>query len=403
MAGPLADLLLRDARLVTQERPGVIARGWIAARAGRIVALGEGEPRVRAARDLVERGLGGRVVLPGLVDAHTHMLYAGERYDEFLERRAGTPYLEILRRGGGIHRTVSETSAASDARLEALLRDRVARAAAQGTTTLEVKSGYGLLPKEELRHLRVIARVRRDVRIEIVPTYLALHALPRGADRAAFVAEAVRTVAAVARQKLAERVDAFVDEGVFSAADARALFAAARRAGLRAVLHADQFTDSGGAALAARAGALSADHLTAASDRGLSAIARAGTIAMLLPGSALVVGYAPPAAARFRSAGVRLALATDHNPGTSPLEGLPMAVALGVNVCGLTPAEALSAVTRNAAAALGREREIGSLRAGKRADLVVLDTDDERDLAYRVGARLIRAVYARGRRLGSER
>jgi imidazolonepropionase len=396
---PLADLVLRDARLLTQEPRGVIARGWIAARNGRIVALGEGDPHVRARRDAIERPLRGRVVLPGFVDAHTHLLYAGERYDEFVERRTGTPYLEILRRGGGIHRTVADTRAASDARLAALLRDRIARAAAQGTTTIEVKSGYGLAPAEELRHLRVIARVRREAPIEVVPTYLALHALPPGADRASFVADAAGAVATVARERLAERVDAFVDEGVFSTTDASELFRAARAAGLSLALHADQFTDAGGAALAAGFGALSADHLTAADERGLAAMARAGTIAVLLPGSALLVGYAPPDARRFRGAGVRMALATDQNPGTSPLEGMPMAIALGVNLCGLTPAEALSAATVNGAAALGREREIGSLRVGKRADLVVLDSDDERDLAYRVGARLIREVYAAGRRV----
>ena len=397
---PLADLILRDARVVTQEpRSGVIERGWIAARAGRIVGLGTGEPRVRGSARAVERRVRGRVVIPGLVDPHTHLLYAGRRYEEFVERRAGTPYLEILKRGGGIHRTVAQTRAASDAALARLLRERIARAAAQGTTTLEIKSGYGLAVEEELRQLRIIDRVRAEAPIDIVTTYLALHALPVGADRAAFVAAAGRAVATVAREKLAERVDAFVDEAVFSVSDAGVVFRAARRAGLAVVLHADQFNDTGGAALAARSHALSADHLAAASDRGLAAMAGAGTVAVLLPGSALIVGYTPPDATRFRKAGVRMALATDQNPGTSPLEGMPTAIALGVNLCGMTPDEALTAATRNAAAALGRERVSGSLRIGKRADLVVLDTDDERDLAYRVGARLIREVYAAGRRV----
>ena len=397
---PLADLILRDARLMTQEPGvGVIERGWIAARHGRIVGIGEGDPRARRSARAVERRLRGRVVLPGFVDPHTHLLYAGRRYEEFVERRAGTSYMEILTRGGGIHRTVADTRAASDAQLSALLRDRVSRAAAQGTTTIEIKSGYGLVVEDELRQLRIINRLRTASRIDIVPTYLALHALPLNADRVEFVAAAARAVGLVGREKLAERVDAFVDEAVFSAADARAVFRAARRVRLGVVLHADQFTDAGGAVLAARSGAMSADHLAAANDRGLAAMARAGTIAVLLPGSALVVGYAPPDAKRFRKAGVRMALATDQNPGTSPLEGMPIAIALGVNLCGMTPDEALTAATRNAAAAVGRERVAGSLRTGKRADLVVLDTDDERDLAYRVGARLIREVYAAGRRL----
>ena len=397
---PLADLVIRDARVITEEDGGpILARGWVAARAGRIVGVGDGEPRVRLARGAIVRRARGRVVLPGFVDPHTHLVYAGRRYDEFAARRAGKSYPEILRAGGGIHRTVADTRTASDAQLTAALRERVRGAAMQGTTTLEVKSGYGLTPADELRLLRIIGRIRRDAPVEIVSTYLALHALPVGAERRSFVADAARTVAGVARARLAERVDAFVDDAAFAVADARVLFRAARRARLEVVLHADQFTDSGGAAFAARARALSADHLTHASDRGLRAMARAGTIAVLLPGSALLVGYAPPDARRFRDAGARMALATDNNPGTSPLEGMPAAIALGVNLCGMTPAEALTAATRNAAAALARGNITGSLRAGKRADLVVLESDDERDLAYRVGARLIREVYAAGRRV----
>lgn len=398
-ATPLADLLIHDARLVTLEDDAVRDGGWIAARRGRIVAMGEGEPRVRRHAGTVERRVRGRVVLPGFVDPHTHLLYEGRRYEEFLERRSGVAYTEILARGGGIHQTVVVTRNASDERLTDLLRDRLARAAEQGTTTIEVKSGYGLDPQEELRQLRLLAAVRRESAIEVVPTYLALHALPVHVDRHEFVRAAAATVTRVAKEGLAERVDAFVERAAFTLFDARVLMRIARRSKLAITLHADQFSDGGGAAFAASVKAASADHLAAASDRGLRALARAGVVATLLPGSALVVGYAAPEARRFRAAGVRMALATDHNPGTSPLEGMPAAIALGVNLCGMTPDEAIAAATRNAAIALGRGEVTGTLRVGKRADLVVLDTDDERDLAYRVGARLVREVYAAGKRV----
>lgn len=384
---------------MTLDAAGVIEDGWIASRRGRIVALGAGEPRVRAHAGTVERAVRGRAVLPGFVDAHTHLLYAGRRYDEFAERRAGRSYTEILERGGGIHATVAATRAAGEDRLLALLRERLARAAAAGTTTIEVKSGYGLTPDEELRHLRLLARVRRESAIAVVPTFLAAHALPPGVERRAYVREMAALVARVARGRLAERVDVFVERGAFTVEDARLLARAAARARLSFTLHADQFSDGGGAALAARVRASSADHLACASDRGLRAMARAGVVAVLLPGSALLGGYAPPEARRFRAAGVRMALGTDQNPGTSPLEGMPTAVALGVNLCGMTPDEALRASTLGAAAALRRERVTGSFAPGKRADLVILETDDERDLAYRLGARLVREVYAAGRRV----
>lgn len=380
---------------------GLIERGWVAARGGRIVGVAAGQPRVRLARDGVERRARGRVVMPGFVDPHTHLLYAGERWDEFAERRRGTSYVEILERGGGIHATVAATRAASDARLLAFLRTRLRETARQGTTTIEVKSGYGLIAEEELRHIGLIARARREAAIEVVPTFLAAHALPAGWERVAYVREMAALVPRIARGRLAERVDVFVERGAFTLADARVLARAAAESRLGLTVHADQFGDGGGAALAARLGAVSADHLAKASERGLRAMARAGTVAVVLPGSALFVGYEAPQAARLRAAGVRIALGTDRNPGTSPLEGMPAAIALGVNLCGLEPYEALRAATREAAAALGRERVAGSLAIGRRADLLLLDTDDERDLAYRLGARLVRETYARGQRIAS--
>jgi imidazolonepropionase len=392
-------VLLRDARVLTMGERGVIERGWVAVRGGRIAAVGAGEPRAGLARGGVVHRLRGRVVMPGFVDPHTHLLFAGRRYDEYLLRRAGVSYTEILRRGGGIHATVAATREASDDELLSSLRRRLRIAAAQGTTTIEVKSGYGLDPREEVRHLRLIARARREARIEVVPTFLAAHALPPGASPRTHMRQAAATVARVARARLADRVDVFVERGAFTLQDARVLARAAARHRMQFTIHADQFSDNGGAAFAARVRAVSADHLGRASGRGLRAMSRAGVVAVLLPGSALFVGYAPPDARRFRAAGVRMALATDQNPGTSPLEGMPSAIALGVNLCGMTPEEGLRAVTVNAAAALRREGVTGRLEVGMRADLVVLETDDERDLCYRLGATLVRRVYAAGRQI----
>ncbi|MDE3111570.1 MAG: imidazolonepropionase [Chloroflexota bacterium] len=410
-----ADLVLHRARLLTvaplgDERPrsgpaagdvGAIDDGWVAARDGAIVATGHGLAWQRL--ELVPRStvedVAGRVVMPGLVDPHTHLCYAGERWDEFTARRSGSDYLAILERGGGIHATVRATREATDDDLVAAISERIARAAASGTTTIEVKSGYGLEPEEELRHLRLIARARASAAIDVSPTYLAAHALPPRAngDRRAFLRSAQAALATVAAEHLAEAVDAFVEKGVFETEEVAPLMHEAASVGLARTLHADQLNDTGGAAFAARVEARSADHVSRASAEGLRALEHAGIVAVLLPGSALFVGYPPPDARRFVAHRVPVAIGTDHNPGTSPLEGMPTAIGLAVTMCGLTPHEAIVAATINAAHALGRGARTGAIVEGRRADLVVLDTDDERELAYRLGAPLVRAVFANGR------
>jgi imidazolonepropionase len=412
-----ADLLLRRARLLTlaplkDEHPrvgptagdvGPIANGWVAARDGAIVATGHGEShdRLELVESAVVRDAEGRVVMPGFVDPHTHLCYAGERWEEFATRRSGADYLAVLAAGGGIHATVRATKEASDETLLALLRRRIGDAAELGSTTIEVKSGYGLDAGEELRQLRLIAQAKADAPIDVAVTYLAAHALPApySDDRARFIRDAGEALETVAAEKLAEAVDAFVEKGVFEVDDVRPLFAAAKKAGLAVSLHADQLNDVGASAFAARIHARSADHVARASAEGIRALARAGVPAVLLPGSAFFVGYAPPEARRFIAARVPVALASDHNPGTSPLEGMPTAIALGVTLCGLTPHEAIVAATINAAHALGRGARTGALVAGRRADIVVLDTDDERELAYRMGAPLVAEVYASGKRV----
>ncbi len=382
---------------------GAIDSGWVASRDGAIIATGRVDAWERL--ELTETAMvvdaGGAVVMPGFVDPHTHLCYAGHRWDEFVTRRSGADYLEVLARGGGIHATVRATREASDEALLANLRARLETAARLGTTTIEVKSGYGLEPEEELRQLRIIARAKADTPIDVAPTYLALHALPkhRTEDRRAFIQGAALAVAQVAAEGLAEAVDAFVEKGVFEADDVRPLAKAARAAGLAITLHADQLNDVGATEFAVRLKARSADHVANASADGLRALARAGIPAVLLPGSAFFVGYAPPDARRFLAADVPIAIATDHNPGTSPLVGMPAAIALAVTLCGLTPHQAIVAATINAAHALQRGERTGALVKGRRTDVVLLATDDERELAYGLGAPLVAGVWAGGQRL----
>jgi len=412
-----ADLVLHGARLLTlaplrEERPrvgpaagdvGPVMDGFVAARDGAIVGTGHGAAlqTVERVEDAVDVEVHGRVVRPGFVDPHTHLCYAGERWEEFASRRSGADYLAVLAAGGGIHATVRATREATDEQLLTLLRRRIGDAVELGTTTIEVKSGYGLEPDEELRQLRLLARAKADAPIDVAVTYLAAHALPAPYtdDRKRFIRDATNAIAAIVDGSLAEAVDAFVEKGVFDVDDVRPLFGAAKKAGLAVTMHADQLNDVGASVFAARMHARSADHVANASAEGIRALARAEIPAVLLPGSAFFVGYPPPDARRFMSARVPIALASDHNPGTSPLEGMPTAIALGVTLCGLTPHEAIVAATINAAHALGRGGRVGALVAGRRADILVLDTDDERELAYRMGAPLIAEVYASGRRV----
>ena len=410
-----ADLVIRRARLLTlaplkDERPrvgvsagdvGAIERGWVASRDGVIVATGRDDAweRLELTPSASIIDAAGAVVMPGFVDPHTHLCYAGHRWDEFVTRRSGADYLAVLERGGGIHATVRATREASDEALLGNLRARLESAAALGTTTIEVKSGYGLEPEEELRQLRLIARARASSPIDVVATYLALHALPKAhsEDRKGFVQSAAKAIETVASEGLAEAVDAFVERGVFEIDDVRPLAKAARDAGLAITLHADQLNDVGATEFAARIKVRSADHVANASADGLRALARAAIPAVLLPGSAFFVGYPAPDARRFLTAQVPVAIATDHNPGTSPVVGMPTAIALAATLCGLTPHEAIVAATINAAHALGRGERTGALVKGRRADIVILATDDERELAYGLGAPLVVATYAAGR------
>ena len=335
----------------------------------------------------------GRLVTAGLVDCHTHLVFGGDRSLEWQQRLAGVTYEEIARAGGGIRSTVSATRAASDGDLLDGAVSRASTLAAGGVTTIEVKSGYGLDLDTELRLLRIARQIPDRVPVDIVTTFLGAHAVPPeydgDADRyIAFVCDEV--LPAVAAEGMADAVDGFCERIAFTSEQIDRVFTAATRLGLRVKLHADQLSDSGGAALAARHGALSADHLEHVSRDGIAALAAAGTVAVLLPGAAYVLrDDAVPPVDALRAAGVPMAVATDCNPGTSPLVSLLFAMHLACTRFGLTVDEAIAGTTTNAARALG-------LAAG-RADLVVWDVETPAQLVYWIGANPVHAVIKAGK------
>lgn len=416
--GPAADFVLTGAsELVTcagpapaageaQSRVGVIERGAVAARDGVVLWAGPETAlaaSVEVAADAQRLDAGGRAVLPGLVDTHTHLVWAGERADEFEKRLAGVSYGEILAAGGGILRTVEATRAASldtlaehaSARMDALSRF--------GVTAMEVKSGYGLESEAEYKILRAARQAAAARPFEVVTTFLGAHTLPREARHSAaarerYIAAVIdEMIPAVAEEGLARFVDVFIDEHAFSLAEAREILGAARQAGLGLKVHADQLAADGGAELAAEMGAASADHLEHLSAAGLKALAAAGTVAVLLPGASLFLRMHDFADGRAMvDAGVPVAVATDLNPGSCPCESLPLIMQLACLYCGLSVDEAIVAATLNAAAASGLEQRCGSIEAGKRCDLLVLDAPRRRDLIYRLGAPRIHQVIVRG-------
>ena len=395
-AAPRLGAALRD--------PGIVPDGSLAARAGRIVFAGPTADFRREVRMLPGArtvDAGGAVVLPGFVDPHTHLPFAGWRDREFTMRLEGATYESIAASGGGIQSTVAATRAASIDDLVALGRSRLDRMLLHGTTTVEAKSGYGLTIDDEIKQLEALARLAADHPVGIVPTFLGAHIVPaeRRADREAYVAEvAGPMLREVARRGLARGCDVFVDPGAFSAAEGETILAAARAAGLALRVHADQRRACGGALLAARLGALSADHLDYVELEGIEALRRAGTTAVLIPGAAFFLRDARDAPARaLVDAGVAVALATDFNPGTCPTEAMTAILPIACLRLGLLPAEAIAAATINAAHALGLAGEIGSLEPGKAADLVVADVPNHRHLAYRFGVNPCRQVVKRGR------
>jgi imidazolonepropionase len=342
----------------------------------------------------------GKIVLPGFIDSHTHLIFAGSREEEFEQRLQGMSYQQIAARGGGINATVQRVRQASREELKRLARRRLDRLLQFGVTTVEVKSGYGLTPADELKCLEVIAELNAEGPLELVPTFLGAHAVPPEfrSDRNGYLRLLIDTMLPeIARARLAEFCDVFCETGVFSLEESDHILTRARDLGFRLKLHADELTPLGGAELAARLGAVSADHLLCITDAGIDALARAGTVATLLPGTAFFLGmpYAP--ARRLIDRGVPVALASDCNPGTCPTENLPLVGAMACTQMKMLPAEVVTALTFNAAAALGRADRLGSLTVGKQADLVICDVPDYRHLFYHFGVNHVWRVIKRGR------
>ncbi len=345
----------------------------------------------------------GRVVLPGFVDAHTHPVFGGNRVDEFEMRARGATYEEIAAGGGGIQSTVRKTRAATEDQLFAQASKHAQWFLRGGTTTVEAKSGYGLSVDEEIKILRVIQRLNKESAIEFVPTFLGAHAIPdefRSAPEQYVALVIHKMLPRVAEEQLAESCDIFCERGYFDLADSEKILRAAQEHGLRLRMHVDQLTNSGGAFLAARLHAATADHLEQANAAEIAALSEAGVQPVLLPGSVYSLGLTRyPRAREMIEAGLAVVLATDFNPGSSPTPSMPMILSLATTQMKMTPAESVTAATINAAYSLNRGDKIGSLEAGKLANFALYDCEDYRELAYYFGMLQTHSVYVRGERV----
>jgi imidazolonepropionase len=407
MTTPVDFLLTGAGQLVTADPGlgagtlGLVEGGAVAASQGTVVFAGRQDalPELPLAAGCERLDAGGRAVLPGFVDAHTHLVFAGDRADEFAARLRGAGYEQALASGGGIHRTVRDTRAAGSAELEEATAERLVRAALHGTTTLEAKSGYGLSVADERRSLEVLAALSARTPIEIVPTFLGAHLIPAeyADDRAGYL-DLLEREMLPACAPLAEFVDAFCDRGALTVAESRRVLQAGRRQGLRAKLHANELGPTGGAWLAAEQRCASADHLLYLDRAEAAALAAAGTVAVLLPGTSFLLGTGRAAPIRvLRDTRVTLALGTDCNPGTCYCESMQLMIALACVHGGLTPEEAVLAATDGAARAVGRGGRAGRLAPGAACDLVVLAGRSYLDLAYHLGVNLAHEVVKSGR------
>jgi imidazolonepropionase len=387
---------MRDAAVL--ENTGVAMVG------DRIAMVASDDALRRAFPDAVEHDCNRGLIAPGFVDSHTHAVFGKPRYEEQELRATGVPYLEIARRGGGIHSSVRDLRARSDGELFELAIPRISRLLAGGVTTVEIKSGYGLTVHDEVRTLRVIARLASTLPARVIATCLGAHEIPferrdvQGGRESWIVEIAEELLPAVAAEKLAVFADIFCEPGVFTLEESRRILESGRRAGLGIKMHADELHDGGAASLAAELGAISADHLAAISDAGVTAIAASETVATLLPATMLFLGTGRQAPARrLIDAGAAVALATDFNPGTSPLTSFPLLLTLGVSELRLSAAEAWIAGTVNGAAALGLAASVGQLAPGFSADVAVHVATDFRELPYWFGERLCAVAWSRGR------
>ena len=341
----------------------------------------------------------GRLVTPGLVDPHTHLVYAGSRENEFEMRLKGATYMEIMNAGGGIHATTAATQKATHEQLYEESRKRLDLFLRHGVTTVEAKSGYGLTLEHELKQLEVARELNRNHPVDVVSTFMGAHAVPVAYRESPddFVERVIREmIPEVARRKLAEFNDVFCEKGVFTPEQSRRILEAGKEWGLLPKIHADEIEPYGGAELAAEVGAVSADHLLKASERGIRALAEKGVVAVLLPGTAFFLMAESADGRRMIDAGVPVALSTDCNPGSSPTVSMPLIMNLGCLKMGMTPAEVLTAATINAAHAIRRGREIGSIEEGKKADLVLFDVPNYMSLQYAFGVNHVHTVIKGG-------
>jgi len=388
---------------------GIIRDGGILIRDGKIDSVGvsgEIEKRLTALsgrssappEDLELVDLAGRIVLPGFVDAHTHLVFAGNRLDDFERRSRGETYEQIAKAGGGISSTVEKTRAASEADLFAQAKKHADWILKCGTTTVEAKSGYGLTVEDELKILRVMRRLINETSLEIVPTFLGAHAVPREMAANEYVDLVINEMLPrVAKEKLAEFCDVFCERGYFDIEQSKRILSAAKKLGLRLRGHVDQLSNFGGAKLMAQLDAATADHLEKTDEQGIAALKSASVQPVLLPGSVYALGSASyPRAREMIEAGLAIVLATDFNPGSSPTPSMPMVLSLACTQMKMSPAEAITAATINAAYSLNRGNKIGSLEAGKLANIAVFDCDDYRELAYWFGIPQTYSVYVRG-------
>ena len=379
---------------------GVIEYGAVAIHRGRVVEVGDTITLAQKYRGLRRISCRNRTILPGLVDPHTHPAFARMREDEFAMRCRGASYEEIFEAGGGIHASARRLREQPIEGLVTGIRRRFDRMLLHGTTTVEAKSGYGLNTESEIKSLQAIRRASRDHPMRVVRTFLGAHAMPpeHAERRETYVREVIEEMLPrIERRKLATFCDVFVEKGAFTVDEGRRILMAAKKHGLRPKVHADQFRDGGGAALAAEVGAISAEHLDATGPEGIAVLAKKGVIPVLLPGACLFLDLDRPNARAMIDAGCAVALATDFNPGSSPTENLHLIASLGCTQLGMTPEESIVAITRNAAAAVGLEAKAGRIARGRPADLVLLDAPSYLHVPYRMGTNLVHTVIAKGR------
>jgi imidazolonepropionase len=379
----------------------IIRDGGLLIRDGVIVAIGSSAEIENCASDSEIVDAGGRVVLPGFIDAHTHPVFGGNRLEDFERRARGETYEQIADAGGGIWSTVEKTRAASEAKLLNQAKKHASWFLKCGTTTVEAKSGYGLTVEDELKMLRVIRRLNEEIPFEFVPTFLGAHAVPRECHADEYVDLLINEMLPrVASEKLAEFCDVFCEHGYFDIEQSRRILTAAKKYGLKLRIHADQLTNSGAAQLAAELGAITADHLEKTDETGIAAMKSVGVQPVLLPGCVYALGSTGyPRAREMIEAGLAVVIATDFNPGSAPSPSMPMILSLACTQMNMSPAEAITASTINAAYSLNRGHKIGSHEPGKLANFSIFDCEDYREIAYWFGFPQINSVYVRGQRV----